>query len=139
MYELVEPTIIKQISVLSHQSKISTKLVIHSKLEQNKEWSRLGYLSLESNVNSNYLARELKTVNIHDKPSLFLRFSFESNYVNNHNIFNQVGVISLCVFGDKMMGAGESEKSIQPVGDFDKNTLAKLKNLEVQKKMALEN
>lgn len=92
MYELVEPTIIKQISVLSHQSKISTKLVIHSKLEQNKEWSRLGYLSLESNVNSNYLARELKTVNIHDKPSLFLRFSFESNYVNNHNIFNQVGV-----------------------------------------------
>ena len=51
-------------------------MVIHNKLEQNKEWSRLGYLSLESNVNSNYQARELKTVNIHDKPSLFLRFSF---------------------------------------------------------------
>jgi hypothetical protein len=47
---------------------------------------------------------------VHDKPSLFLRFSFEANYVNNHNIFNQVGVISLCVFGDKMIGSDDVEK-----------------------------
>lgn len=108
VYELVEPTVVKQISILSHQSKIATKIVIHSRLDSEKEWTRLGYLSLESNVNSNYQARELKTVNVHDKASLYLRFSFEANYVNNHNIFNQVGVISLCVFGDKMVGADET-------------------------------
>lgn len=103
VYELVEPTIVKQISILSHQSKISTKIVIHNKLDINKEWNRLGYLTLESNVNSNYQSRELKTVNVHDKPSQFIRFSFEANYVNNHNLFNQVGVISLCIFGDQLI------------------------------------
>lgn len=82
-------------------------------------------------MNSNYQARELKTVNIHDKPSMYLRFSFEANYVNNHNIFNQVGVISLCVFGDKMVGGSDPERPVQPQlnGEFDKNTIAKLNNL----------
>lgn len=46
VYELVEPTIIKQISILSHQSKIATKMIIHNKLDVNKDWSKLGYLSL---------------------------------------------------------------------------------------------
>lgn len=36
VYELVQPTIIKQISILSHQSKIATKIVIHNKLDVNK-------------------------------------------------------------------------------------------------------
>lgn len=81
-------------------------------------------------MNSNYQARELKTVNVHDKPTLLLRFSFEANYVNNHNIFNQVGVISLCVFGDKLTGGDDGEKPNTPnMAEFDKNTIAKLKHL----------
>lgn len=56
--------------------------------------------------------------------------------MNNHNIFNQVGVISLCVFGDKMIGGDDGgEKPGTPnYGELDRNTLAKLKSLEMQKK-----
>jgi hypothetical protein len=73
-------------------------------------------------------------VNVHDKASLELRFSFEANYVNNHNVFNQVGVISLCVFGDKMSDEGENKPGTPNMESYDKNTLARLKTLEIQKK-----
>jgi centrosomal protein CEP104 len=130
IYELVEPTVVKQISILSHQSKIATKIVIHSKVDPKKEWSRLGFLSLESNVNSKFEARELKTVNVHDVASLYLRFSFEVNYVNSHNVFNQVGVISLCVFGDKLLGSEEPDRPGMPtISELDRNTVAKIKTL----------
>ena len=71
---------------------------------------------------------------------MYLRFSFEANYVNNHNVFNQVGIISLCVFGDKMVGASDPERPLQQQlgGQFDKHTIAKLKNLQIEKKAALE-
>ena len=50
-------------------------MIIHNKLDVNKDWHKLGYLSLESNVNSNFQARELKTVNLNDKPTLMLKFT----------------------------------------------------------------
>lgn len=139
MYELVEPTILKQISVLSHQSKITTKIIIQTKVTADGDWSRLGYISLDSNASTNYQSRELKTVNVKSIHSQFLKFTIESNYVNNHNLFNQVGIISLCVYGDSLR---EQEEKPQTKGNFgmdlDKNTMNKLKQLEIEKKQAID-
>ena len=49
-------------------------------------------------------------------------------------MFNQVGVISLCVFGDKMSDEGENKPGTPNMESYDKNTLARLKTLEIQKK-----
>lgn len=37
------------------------------------------------------------------------------NYVNNHNPFNQVGIISLCIYGDKVTSAGDDNYGGQRV------------------------
>lgn len=94
---------------------------------------------MESNVNTNYQSRELKTVNIRDTHSQFLKFTMEANYVNNHNLFNQVGLISVCAFGDKLGFTEDDEKPTKGnQAEFDKNTMAKLKSLESDKKKAID-
>ena len=90
----------------------------------------------------------MKTVNLADKPTLMIKFTFQANYVNTHNVFNQIGVISLCIFGESMMGNQEPQKglptskgmptSLKDFDKLDKTTMAKLKDLEVQKKMAID-
>ncbi len=94
-------TAVDNISILSHQNKISTKIVIESRSDHDDEWSRLGYTALNSNINTNYQARELRRIDLKEKLVLMLRFTLHSNYVNNMNIFNQVGIISLLVYGDR--------------------------------------
>ena len=59
--------------------------------------------------------------------------------MNNHNLFNQVGLISLSFYGEKFGGDDQEEKPKKIVqGDFDKNTMGKLKALEVEKKLAID-
>jgi hypothetical protein len=45
---------------------------------------------------------------MNNKPALLIRFTFRTNHINSLNIFNQVGLISLAIFGDRM---GETDKN----------------------------
>ena len=56
-----------QVQILSHQSKIASKIEIYigsGSSYQSAQFKRLGYLSLDNNERSQYQARELKTVYI---------------------------------------------------------------------------
>jgi centrosomal protein CEP104 len=83
---------LSQVQILSHQSKVATKVELYlgeGGSFRTASFQRLGYLSLDSNERSNYQARELKSVYI-DKMGSYLKLVIHKCYVNKHNLFNQV-------------------------------------------------
>ena len=120
------PSRLRQIQFLSHQSKISSKIelftfiptgdqAMNSQIPLNEvKFNRLGYLSLESNEKSGFQARELKSVYV-DAFSLLLKIVLHKCHVNKYNLYNQVGVIAInCM--------GEISKAKQSVMDKDATT-----------------
>lgn len=72
---LAQPARVTQVQLLSHQSKIATRIELFVGDGQSYDtatWKRLGYLSLADNSRSEYQARELKSVYI-DSPGSFLK------------------------------------------------------------------
>ena len=82
-----------QVQILSHQSKIATQIELfvgHGDSYESAHFRRLGYLSLNSNERSKYQARELKSVYV-NAPGQYLRMLVHKCYINEVNLFNQVG------------------------------------------------
>lgn len=97
------PSQLSQVQILSHQSKIATKVEIFlgsGKDYHSATFKRLGYLSLDSNERSSYQARELKTVYI-DQVGEFIKLLIHKNYVNKQNMFSQVGIVALNLLGSE--------------------------------------
>lgn len=97
-----------QVQILSHQSKIATKIEIYvgqGSDYHSANFKRLGYLSLDSNERSGFQARELKTVYV-DHPGTFIKFLLQKNYVNKQNMFNQVGLVAVNFSGHEGDGDG---------------------------------
>jgi len=100
---------VSQVQILSHQSKIATKIEIFigaGSSYSSATFKRLGYLSLDSNERSQYQARELKTVYI-DNQGRYIRLLVHRNYVNKQNLFNQVGIVAVNLLGADNGGGGE--------------------------------
>lgn len=148
-----------QVQILSHQSKIATKIEIFigtGNDYQNATFKRLGFLSLDGNERSSYQARELKTVYV-DQSGNYLKFRVQKNYVNDQNPFNQVGIMAVNFFGDESSSSSSapapflSNNSYNNSRDnvsnsvlgidvkLDSSTLAKLKILSDAKAKAIEN
>lgn len=92
---------LSQVQILSHQSKIATKVEIFLGLGNDYHsatFKRLGYLSLDSNERSSYQARELKTVYI-DQTGRFIKLLIHKNYVNKQNMYCQVGIVAVNLLG----------------------------------------
>lgn len=83
---------ISQIQLLSHQSKIATRIELFVGTGDgyfDATFTRLGYLSLDSNERTQYKARELKSVYIRARGA-FLKLVIHKCYANPQNLFNQV-------------------------------------------------
>ena len=111
-----------QVQILSHQSKIATKIEIFIGAGNSygtAQYKRLGYLSLDSNERSQYQARELKTVYI-DNPGRFVRLVVHRNYVNKQNLFNQVGIVAVNLLGadTALSGSGGAIGSFAQGGGY---------------------
>lgn len=147
------PTKIKQIQFLSHQSKISSKIELFAFMPNlnavmpntDFKWKKLGYLSLDANERSNFQARELKSVFL-DAPALYIKVVFHKCHVNKYNLFNQVGLIALSVYGepissdplDKPTKADVKFDKMEYMTQFDQFTLERLKELEQAKERAVK-
>lgn len=104
------PVHLRQIQFLSHQSKIATKIELFTALP-NKDgpsstfgsvkFTRLGYLSLDSNERSQFQARELKSVYV-DVTAQYLKILLHKCHINKYNLVNQVGLIALNVLGEPL-------------------------------------
>ena len=152
-FQFFAPVKLKQLQFLSHQSKISSKIELFMALPNLKvqgpdselKFKKLGYLSLDSNERSGYQSRELKTVYI-DAPCLYLKIVLNKCHLNKFNLFNQVGLIAVGVFGDPMSSAIPKEVDQQKAKydrleyetQFDAVTVQKMKELEDAKTRAVE-
>lgn len=151
--QLSSPARIKQLQLLSHQSKVSSKVEIYTYFPEipgvvatldNMRFKRLGYLSLDTNEQSNYQARELKSVYI-DVATLYLKLVLNKCHANKFNLFNQVGIIAVNALGEEMvepvrpLARNAMPESMENEMEFDSATLDKLKALGAAKQRAIDN
>jgi centrosomal protein CEP104 len=135
---------IRKIQILSHQSKIASQIEIycgvskdHSGSMRSAEWTRLGYMSLDSNERSNYKARELKSVYVHAR-GRWLKLVLKKAHVNTINLFNQVGIVCVNVVGPT------TKDQEQPLDDLatgmavDETTQHQLQEFHRRKAAAIE-
>eukprot|EP00002_Diphylleia_rotans_P002023 TRINITY_DN11235_c0_g1_i3.p1 TRINITY_DN11235_c0_g1~~TRINITY_DN11235_c0_g1_i3.p1 ORF type:complete len:1076 (+),score=204.72 TRINITY_DN11235_c0_g1_i3:46-3273(+) len=101
---------VQRLQILSHQSRISSKIEIYAGEEGNIK--RLGYTSMDSNERSDYKARELKTVPINCKAQ-FIRLVFHKCHINKYNLYNQVGLIAISLIGYPLVNRPTSEQRIK--------------------------
>merc|ERR1711871_986873 len=101
-----------QVQILSHQSKIASKIEIYvgsGSDYHGSKYIRLGYLSLDDNERSSYQARELKTVYLEHVRN-FVKLVIHQCHANKYNLFNQVGIVAVNLIGsgDASMGDGSA-------------------------------
>lgn len=151
--QFFSPIRLKQLQFLSHQAKISSKIELFAALPANKsqslvdlEYKKLGYLILDPNEKSGYQSRELKTVYL-DNVCMYLKIVLNKCFMNKFNVFNQVGIIALGIFGDPQSGLVPTKRIETPTmeqervideSQFDAITIAKLKELDYAKTRAVE-
>ena len=99
--ELDKPSHLRFISILCHQSKISSKVSIYINQPGEICLTKLGGFSFNDNKRSNYQAREKKTVKV-DCECEKLKLVFEINYDNEINKFNQIGIIAIELYGEEI-------------------------------------
>eukprot|EP00826_Nyctotherus_ovalis_P003464 TRINITY_DN10706_c0_g1_i1.p1 TRINITY_DN10706_c0_g1~~TRINITY_DN10706_c0_g1_i1.p1 ORF type:complete len:772 (+),score=197.96 TRINITY_DN10706_c0_g1_i1:73-2388(+) len=146
------PVFLGQIQLLSHQTKISTKveLLVHfpatefpsSQEVDRLRFKRIGHLSLGSNENNGFKARELKSVYV-ETPAYLLKLVLHKCYVNKYNIFNQVGLVAINCLGvpldakEKLSEPVPVGQALEEIGTFDPITLDNLKALNIAKENAV--
>ena len=147
------PSRLRQIQFLSHQSKIASKIelftfvpsgeqALTSQIPLNEvKFNRLGYLSLESNEKSGFQARELKSVYV-DAFSLLLKIVLHKCHVNKYNLYNQVGLIAVNCMGEvskaKQQVADKDNATFEEMMQLDEVSLEKLKVLKAAKDKAIK-
>mmetsp|Transcript_2687 Transcript_2687/g.4774 ORF Transcript_2687/g.4774 Transcript_2687/m.4774 type:complete len:965 (-) Transcript_2687:91-2985(-) len=115
-------THIQQLQILSHESKVATKIELFvgdasskaARVEYGSaKFKRLGHLSLDSNERSQYQARELKSVHLNTH-AVFLKLVLHKCYLNKSNLYNQVGIIALSILGDPI--ESQEQQSLPSMG-----------------------
>ena len=109
---------ITQIKLLAHETKIPSKVELYSFMpgvdnpgsmdpgistlvtpeSSNILFRRLGHFSLDSNEQSGFQSRELKTVHL-GVTCEFFKLVLHRNHDNSYNLFNQVGLVKLQFMG----------------------------------------
>ena len=105
------PREVAQLQILSHQSKIASKIEIYVGVGNDyhdASYQRLGHLSLDSNERSSYQARELKTVFLKQNAQ-FIRLLIHRCHQNKYNLFNQVGIVAINLLGKSSDGDEDDE------------------------------
>lgn len=138
--ELKETSTVKQLQILSHQSKISRRVELYVASGVNKtvwrdaDFKRLGYLSLDKNERSNFRARELKSVYI-DTRARYVKLLLHESHINAINLFNQVGIVALNVLGDIVKAGAPDDMAFDL--EYDSRTAQEIREMESAKRRAV--
>ena len=157
---------LQQVQVLSHQFKIASRVELFMGTMPpgvpapttgvaGVKWARLGHFSLDSNERSGYQARELKTVYVpRATEGKYLKLVLHKCHVNEHNLYNQIGLLAVRAIGTGPGAAGappvdplttqvaaalmEPPQAHEPRGAaMDPSVIAMVRELEEQKKGAI--
>ncbi|EQC28054.1 hypothetical protein SDRG_14148 [Saprolegnia diclina VS20] len=110
---------VSKCQLLMHQTKIPSRVDVHVKPRLNAAFVLLGYVGLDSNVSTQYNARELKTIAI-DRDVAYLKLVLHSCHRNRINVFDQVGLVSVSLYGHTALDPQSPQKrkanmSLNPV------------------------
>jgi centrosomal protein CEP104 len=104
--QLDQPSRLSSIQLLCHEYKIPRLVTIFvSNLPLNctdpsqAVERRLGHVRMDDNHRSSYQARELKTIQLGHISATSVRFVLDQCHVNEHNIYNQVGIVAVNIVG----------------------------------------
>ncbi|RMX65269.1 hypothetical protein DD238_005696 [Peronospora effusa] len=94
---------VTQVQIMSHETHIATmmELFVSKSLHFDRKttcFSRVGFLTLQDNTESNYKARELKTVHL-DHEMTLLKLRIHGCHDNEHNLYRQVGIMAVNLCG----------------------------------------
>lgn len=89
----------KKLHLLFHNYKIPRLIEVFVKLGARAKYRKLGYVTPNDNVQSSFEEREEKALYFQFSCT-HIRLFFHENYKNDRNVFNQVALDDLIVFGE---------------------------------------
>ena len=106
--QFTQPVLLRQINMVIHEKNIPAQIKFYTYFpEKNNEiignyhqvhYKYIGFIKMDTNERSQFRARESRKVYVNTK-SLFLKIELGRNYVNEYNVFNQVGLMNLDFLG----------------------------------------
>lgn len=103
LIELKKPCKLKQIKIVSHQLKISSKVDIFVTSPLSYVLAKLGTIYFDKNEKNKYKSRQMLNINT-DCNCDRIKLVFDKNFPNKQNKFNQIGIISIELFGEYIKG-----------------------------------
>ena len=108
LIQFTKPVRLRQINIVLHETKIPSKIdIYHFFPKQYNDffadyntltYEKIGYVIPDSNMKSDYKARELKKVFLNEN-CLYLKLVFHKPHINIYNPFNQVALITMTCLG----------------------------------------
>lgn len=94
---------VERMLLLSHHVKISSRVDVQLSSDEDissSEFSlqKFGYLTLSTNIENGFRARELKTVFLGSNFK-YLKLLFHEPHENHYNASNQIGIMNVQLFG----------------------------------------
>ena len=115
-----QPVFIKRMDLIIHEKNIPSKIKFYSYCPRDNEeiiknyhqvnYDYVGFIKMDTNERYNYRTRESRKVYINSK-SLFLKIQLDKNYINQYNIFNQVGLMNIDFLGGYLPFLGGKKKN----------------------------
>lgn len=100
---------------------------------------KLGYVAFSQNAESNYSARELKTVSLGGQKANFVKLRLHSPHPNELNVHNQVALVGLELIGHSASSTRKDGSSDQVVDMSQVNDLSEAKEEEKEEEEEEEN
>ena len=92
--------------------------------------TKLGYVAFSQNAESNYSARELKTVSLGGQKAYFVKLRLHSSHPNELNVHNQVALVGLELIGHSASSTRKDGSSDQVVDMSQVNDLSEAEEEE---------
>ena len=117
-----QPVLLRQINMVIHEKNIPAQIKFYTYFPENNnellgnyhnvKYKYIGFIKMDTNERSQFRARESRKIYINAK-SLFLKIELGKNYINEYNVFNQVGLMNLDFFGTYLPPLGNNIKKNQ--------------------------
>ena len=115
-----QPVLIKRIDIITHEKNIPSQIKFYSYCPKDNEeivknyhqvnYNYVGFIKMDTNERYDYRTRESRKVYINSK-SLFLKIQMDKNYINQYNMFNQVGLMYIDFMGEYLPYLGGKNRS----------------------------
>ncbi|KAK7601011.1 hypothetical protein V9T40_008452 [Parthenolecanium corni] len=113
IFSLENTVVLYQIQILAHHYIIPERIDVWIGSENNTDEKKdsvdnigfeyIGFITLNSNENTKFKCRELKTITIpFSVPTKFVKLTLYQNHVNNLNVYNQVGLVAVQLIGENL-------------------------------------